>query len=188
MTHLSHWNTIHCHDHHSQESRLWNTVFKTVNLLKTKTFSKCKICTIKVKLELQKNQVEHSKYMAKRRAHMLQQMSCRNLYYAWRSASKMNPNMYLCIIHDKMAKSKTAIPQIKPVPKSLNGVERLPVSLTRMLTHGHGQIAYGHFALSLWPSDPNFTISSLSKRLRNLERGEQHMYGDLSSQNSDVKP
>ena len=93
----------------------------------------------------------------------------------------MNPTKFLCIIHDKMDQSKTAIPQIKPVPKSLNGVERLPVSLTGMLTHGHGQTAYGHFALGLWPSDPNFTIASLSKCLRNLEREDKHMFGDLSS-------
>ena len=53
-----------------------------------------------------------------------------------------------------------------------------------MLTHGHGQTSYGHFALGLWPSDPNFTISSLSKCLRNLERNKKHMYDDLSSTNS----
>lgn len=89
-------------------SRLWNTEFKTVSLSKTSTFSKCDICTaIKVKLESTKNQEEHARYMAQRRAHMLQQMSCRNLYYAWRSSSEMNPNRYLCIIHDKMDQSKT---------------------------------------------------------------------------------
>ena len=169
-------------------SRLWNTVFKTVALSKTNNFSKCDICTtLKVKLESTKNQVERARYMAQRRAHMLQQMSCRNLYYAWRSSSEMNPNKFLCIIHDKMDQSKTAIPHIKPVPKSLNGVERLPVSLTGMLTHGHGQTAYGHFALGLWPSDPNFTIASLSKCLRNLERGDKHTYGDLSTKTSDTE-
>ncbi len=169
-------------------SRLWSTVFKTVTLSKTSTFSKCDICTsIKVKLESTKNQVERARYMAQRRAHMLQQMSCRNLYYAWRSSSEMNPTKFLCIIHDKMDQSKTAIPHIKPVPKSLNGVERLPVSLTGMLTHGHGQTAYGHFALGLWPSDPNFTIASLSKCLRNLERRDKHRFGDLSSENSNAE-
>ena len=169
-------------------SRLWNTVFKTVSLSKSSTFSKCDICTaIKAKLESTRNQEERAKYFAQRRAHMLQQMSCRNMYYAWRSTSEMYPNKFLCIIHDKMDQSKTAIPQIKPVPKSLNGVERLPVSLTGMLTHGHGQTAYGHFALGLWPSDPNFTIASLSKCLRNLERNEKHMYGDLTSENLDVR-
>lgn len=165
-------------------SRLWNTVFKTVSLSKSSTFSKCDICTtIKAKLESTKNQEERARYFAQRRAHMLQQMSCRNLYYAWRSSSEMYPKKFLCIIHDKMDQSKTAIPQIRPIPKSLNGVERLPISLTGMLTHGHGETSYGHFALGLWPSDPNFTISSLSKCLRNLERNERHMYGDLSSTN-----
>ena len=55
----------------------------------------------------------------------------------------------------------------------------LPISLTGMLTHGHGKNAYGHFALGFWPSDPNFTIGSLSKCFQNLERLDSHMYGDL---------
>ena len=110
---------------------------------------------------------------------MLRQMTCRNVYYAWRTYSELYPTKYLCIIHDKMDQKKTSLPRVNPIPKSLNQVMPLPISLTGILTHGHGQNAYGHFALGLWPSDPNFTIGSLSKCFRNLERLENHMYGDL---------
>ena len=161
-------------------SRLWNTTFKTVSLSKTSTFSKCDICTaIKMKLESTKVQEERAKLFILCRTHMLQQMTCRNANYAWRTYSKLYPDKYLCIIHDKMDQKKTCIPRVNPIPKSLNQIMPLPISLTGMLTHGHGQNAYGHFALGFWPADPNFTIGSLSKCFQNLERLDNHMYGDL---------
>jgi hypothetical protein len=39
-----------------------------------------------------------------------------------------------------------------------------------MLTHGHRDGAYVHYSTTLWPSDSNFTISSLCRVLRALER------------------
>ena len=106
-------------------------------------------------------------------------MTCQNVYYAWRTYSELYPTKYLCMIHDKMDQKNTCIPRVNPIPKSLNQAMPLPISLTGMLTHGHGQNAYGHFALGFWPSDPNFTIGSLSKCFQNLERLDSHMYGDL---------
>ena len=83
----------------------------------------------------------------------------------------------ICVfIHDKMDQKKTCIPQVNPIPKSLSQAMSLSISLTRMLTHGHGQNAYGHFALGFWLGDPNFTIGSLSKCFQNLERPISHMY------------
>ena len=112
-------------------SRLWNTTFKIVSLSKTSTFSKCDTCTaIKLKLESTKVQEERAKLFILRRKHMLQQMTCRNVYYAWRTYSELYPTKYLCIIHDKMDQKKTCIPRVNPVPKSLNQVMSLPVSLT----------------------------------------------------------
>ena len=88
-------------------SRLWNTTFKIVSLSKTSTFSKCDTCTaIKLKLESTKVQEERAKLFILRRKHMLQQMTCRNVYYAWRTYSELYPTKYLCIIHDKMDKKK----------------------------------------------------------------------------------
>ena len=39
-----------------------------------------------------------------------------------------------------------------------------------MVTHGHGDGAYAHYFNELWPNDSNFTVSSLARFLRTLER------------------
>jgi hypothetical protein len=39
-----------------------------------------------------------------------------------------------------------------------------------MLTHGHGDGAYAHYETASWPGDSNFTISSICRNLRVLER------------------
>jgi hypothetical protein len=39
-----------------------------------------------------------------------------------------------------------------------------------MLTHRHGDGAYAHYSTALWPTDSNFTISSLCHVFRALER------------------
>jgi len=57
-----------------------------------------------------------------------------------------------------------------------------------MLTHGQGQRAYGHFSLGLWPGDPNFTIGSLAMCLRNLERIDNHVLGDLDTTENEGLP
>ena len=36
-------------------------------------------------------------------------------------------------------------------------------SLTGMVTDGHGEDAYAHYAIDLWPKDSNFTILSLAR-------------------------
>ncbi|KAL3690511.1 hypothetical protein R1sor_016820 [Riccia sorocarpa] len=46
----------------------------------------------------------------------------------------------------------------------------LPVSLTGMLTHGREPGAFCHLSVNgLWPGDPNFTVFSLARCLRDLE-------------------
>lgn len=39
-----------------------------------------------------------------------------------------------------------------------------------MITHGHGDGAYADLLLDLWPCIPNFTISSLARCIRRLEK------------------
>lgn len=39
-----------------------------------------------------------------------------------------------------------------------------------MVTHGHGDGAYGHYATNLWPKDLNFTISSMARCFHTLEK------------------
>ena len=162
-------------------NRIWNTDFKHVTLSKTSEFSKCSTCSrIKAQLGSTKDQEERENLMEERRFHMLQQQSCRNVYYTWRTYSQMQPQKYLCIIHDKMDQKKTAIPRLRVKSKEYDSAYQLQVSLTGMITHGHGQGHYGHFSLNgLWPSDPNFTIGSLALCFQNLERIEKHGLGDL---------
>ncbi len=46
---------------------------------------------------------------------------------------------------------------------------QLPITLTRMIAHGHGDERYAQYSNELWPNDPNFTIGSLLWSLRTLE-------------------
>ena len=50
---------------------------------------------------------------------------------------------------------------------------------TNMITHGHSEERYGHFALGLWVVDPNITFTSLSLCFKNLEWLDRHQNGDL---------
>lgn len=54
--------------------------------------------------------------------------------------------------------------------KATSGLGQIPVSVTGMLTHGHGDGAYAHYSTAFWPGDSNFTISSICRVLRALER------------------
>jgi hypothetical protein len=80
------------------------------------------------------------------------------------------PSQFLCIIHDKMDHTKTAIPRMQRITKATSRLGQIPISRTRMLTHEHGNGAYAHYSTALWPVDSNFTISSLCRVLRALER------------------
>ncbi|CAM6082336.1 unnamed protein product [Calypogeia fissa] len=49
-----------------------------------------------------------------------------------------------------------------------------------MLVHGRDPSAYAHFSLTgLWPADPDFTISSVAKLLRDIESFAGDKSGDL---------
>ena len=73
------------------------------------------------------------------------------------------------IIHDKMDTSKTALPRMQVTTKATTGLGQVPINLTGMVAHGHGDGAYAHYAPSCWPGDSNFIISSLARLLRRLE-------------------
>ena len=38
----------------------------------------------------------------------------------------------------------------------------LPVSVTGMLAHGHGNVGYAHYGLDLYPHDANYTVGSIA--------------------------
>ena len=54
--------------------------------------------------------------------------------------------------------------------KATCGLGQIPISVIGMLTHGHGDGAYAHYSTAFWPGDSNFTISSICRVLRALER------------------
>jgi hypothetical protein len=46
---------------------------------------------------------------------------------------------------------------------------KLPVAVTGMIAHGHGDVRYAHYGLDIYPSDSNHTVGSIAKLLRDLE-------------------
>ena len=96
-------------------------------------------------------------------------MSHRELYYVNCMLSKKEPTKVLTIIHDKMDHSKIALPHFSHKNKAIDSLMKLPVAVTRMIAHGHGDVWYMHFGLDIYPSDSNHTIGSIAKLLRDLE-------------------
>ena len=45
----------------------------------------------------------------------------------------------------------------------------LPVIMTGMLAHGHGDVGYEHYKLDMYLHDANYTVGSIAKLLGNLE-------------------
>jgi hypothetical protein len=46
---------------------------------------------------------------------------------------------------------------------------KLPISVTGMIVHGHGNIRYAYYGLDLYPANSNHTVGSIAKVLRDLE-------------------
>ena len=72
-------------------------------------------------------------------------------------------------MHDKMDHSKIASPVLSHKVKHLDGLIKLPVAVTGMLAHGHGDQRYAHYGLDLNLHDANYTVGSFAKLLRDLE-------------------
>ena len=97
----------------SSFGRIWNQEYPHVALTKTSEFSKCSLCSsLKARMGAKPSLQERAKIREEIKVHMSQQQSCRNMYYAWRAFSQLQPDKYLCIIHDKMDQKKTAIPRL----------------------------------------------------------------------------
>ncbi|KAL3690187.1 hypothetical protein R1sor_016496 [Riccia sorocarpa] len=67
--------------------------------------------------------------------------------------------------------AKTIIPRICDKVKTLMGsVQPLPLKVIGILNHGHEPGVVAHVTIGgLWKSDPNFTITSIAKQLRDYE-------------------
>ena len=145
------------------------------------SFAKCTTCDDLQQFILKspKGGPEYVEFTKQRTEHLNHQASCRRLYASWREESKRNPQEILCIIHDKMDTSKTALPRMRVTTKATQGLGQFPMSVTGMVAHGHGDGAYAHYAPSCWPGDSNFTISSLARLFRRLEGAPVRETGDL---------
>ncbi len=102
--------------------------------------------------------------------HILHQRSCKSLYHSWRFESVCSKDEFLCVIHDKMDHVETAFPRLQVVNKMIYRLKQLPITLTSMIAHGHGDERYAQYSNELWPNDPNFIIGSLLWLLQTLEK------------------
>ena len=125
----------------STVSLLKNRHFKEVVIHKKgNNFSKCTTCSElqQRKANLTGNKEEAAHLKADQEYHLDEHTQGRILYHTWRTQSDTRPKEYLCIIHDKMDHCKTAIPRLPFWPKSFDGALQFPITLTGILTHGHG--------------------------------------------------
>jgi len=68
-------------------------------------------------------------------------------------------------MHDKMDHAKTTSPVFSHKSKEIDGLVKLPVSVTSMIVHGYGNVHYVHYGLDIFPHDSNYTIGSMAKLL-----------------------
>jgi hypothetical protein len=81
-----------------------------------------------------------------------------------------HPDKCVTIIHDKMDHAKMASPCFASKNKSIDAFMRLPVAVTGMIAHGHGDGKYAHFSLDLYLCDSSHIVGSVGKLLRDLEK------------------
>jgi hypothetical protein len=106
----------------------------------------------------------------KLKRHNKHQESCRVFYRNWETKSIHLKEKFTCIIHDMMDHSKIVIPRLEVKKKMMVGLGRLPITLMGLIAYGHGDEAYTQYSNELWPNDPNFTIGSLLRLLKTLEK------------------
>ena len=105
----------------------------------------------------------------KLKAHLAGQQAHRELYYSTHMMSERFPDKVVSIIHDKMDHSKTASPHFSHKSKGTDSFVKMPVAVTGMIAHGHGDVRYAHYGLDIFPTNSNHTVGSLAKLLRDLE-------------------
>ena len=117
--------------------------------------------------------------------HLNKAWAHRDLYATNRYRSKCFPHECVTIMHDKMDHAKIASPVFSHKTKHLDGFMKLPVFVTGMLAHGHGDVRYAHYGLDLYPHDANYTVGSIAKLLRDLElppkSSSRHLFANSRS-------
>ena len=80
-----------------------------------------------------------------------------------------------------MDHSKTSSPHFSHKSKHMDLFLKLPISVTGMIVHNHGDICYAHYGLDIFPSDSNHIVRSIAKLLRDLELPSKHSSCELFS-------
>ena len=89
------------------------------------------------------------------------------------------PDKCLTIIHDKMDHAKTASPCFASKMKSIDSFMQLPIVVTSMIAHGHGDVKFAQFSLDLYLGDSNHIVGSVAKLLHDLEKPPASFSGVL---------
>ena len=80
------------------------------------------------------------------------------------------PDECVTIMHNKIDHLKTTLPFLSLKTKHLDELMKLPIFMTGMLAHGHGDVQYAHYRLDIYPHDVNYTVGSFKRLLRNLKQ------------------
>ncbi|KAL3685598.1 hypothetical protein R1sor_003620 [Riccia sorocarpa] len=151
---------------------IWRKDFPNFNIHNSSAFAKCQECLKFITmLQRERRSATRAKLELDREKHLKHQMSGRTIYYSHRELSTSSPSLYLSFIHDAMDLAKTIIPRLCDKVKTLMGsVLPLLLKVIGILNHGHEPGVVAHVTVGgLWPSDPNFTITSIAKQLRDYE-------------------
>ena len=79
--------------------------------------------------------------------------------------SKRFSHECMIIMHDKMDHMKTTSPVLSHKTKHLDGLTKLPLFVTGILTYGHDDVTYMHYRLDLYQHDANYIVESITKLL-----------------------
>jgi hypothetical protein len=89
-----------------------------------------------------KKNVIGKEHALKLKNHNEHQKSCRRLYDNWKAKSIQSKEEFFCIIHNKMDHSKIALARLQVKNKMVVGLSQLPITLTKMIVHKHGDEAF----------------------------------------------
>ena len=103
----------------------------------------------------------------------------RDLCYLNQFRSKASLHEVLTIMHEYIDYSKTASPALFHKVKHLDGLIMFPLTVTKMLAHGHVDQLYAHYGLDIYPHNANYTIGSFAKLFRNLESPPKSTFREL---------
>ncbi|KAL3679370.1 hypothetical protein R1sor_022326 [Riccia sorocarpa] len=151
---------------------LWKKEFPNYGIHNSSAFVKCLLCVkFTTMLQRERRSAERAKLELDKEKHLKHQMSGRTVFYSHRELSTSSPSLYLSFIHDAMDLAKTIIPRLCDKVKTLMGsVQPLPLKVIGILNHGHEPEVVAHVTVGgLWKSDPNYTITSIAKQLRDYE-------------------